>query len=160
MKDSDKSGGIPIPPSKPKIWSLADTAVCKTPPPSQSSHNQSSHWGGLGATSNQYQFMGHHSASAMSALRSANMFGHFGGVGGGQSGDLSTDTPPHTPPNVKTSAAVAAAAAAQHSALGGLMQGFGGGAYNGVGGYQHQDSNKLLSFQSGNMNNAGAFKMM
>merc|ERR1719311_1590826 len=23
--------GIPIPPSKPKIWSLADTAVCKTP---------------------------------------------------------------------------------------------------------------------------------
>merc|ERR1719471_530944 len=31
-QDSGKSG-IPIPPSKPKIWSLADTAVCKTPPP-------------------------------------------------------------------------------------------------------------------------------
>merc|ERR1712012_1346845 len=32
--DSSTSAGIPIPPSKPKIWSLADTAVCKTPPPS------------------------------------------------------------------------------------------------------------------------------
>ena len=32
--DSKSSAGIPIPPSKPKIWSLADTAVCKTPPPS------------------------------------------------------------------------------------------------------------------------------
>ena len=32
-KVSDSSAGIPIPPSKPKIWSLADTAVCKTPPP-------------------------------------------------------------------------------------------------------------------------------
>lgn len=26
-------GGVPIPASKPKIWSLADTAACKTPPP-------------------------------------------------------------------------------------------------------------------------------
>lgn len=25
--------GVPIPASKPKIWSLADTAACKTPPP-------------------------------------------------------------------------------------------------------------------------------
>lgn len=25
--------GIPLPASKPKIWSLADTAACKTPPP-------------------------------------------------------------------------------------------------------------------------------
>lgn len=32
QQDSGKSG-IPIPPSKPKIWSLADTAVAKTPPP-------------------------------------------------------------------------------------------------------------------------------
>ena len=35
--DSKSSAGIPIPPSKPKIWSLADTAVCKTPPPSAGS---------------------------------------------------------------------------------------------------------------------------
>ena len=42
--DSKSSAGIPIPPSKPKIWSLADTAVCKTPPPpnhsAQTGHGQ------------------------------------------------------------------------------------------------------------------------
>lgn len=31
IKSSDC--GVPLPPSKPKIWSLADTAACKTPPP-------------------------------------------------------------------------------------------------------------------------------
>ena len=31
-KDDSKEG-IPIPPSKPKIWSMAELAVCKTPPP-------------------------------------------------------------------------------------------------------------------------------
>ena len=31
-KDDSKEG-IPIPPSKPKIWSMAEMAVCKTPPP-------------------------------------------------------------------------------------------------------------------------------
>lgn len=58
--------GIPLPASKPKIWSLADTAACKTPPPivqsqhgawmtnpyhhshthPHSSHNPHSHQGG------------------------------------------------------------------------------------------------------------------
>ena len=98
MDDSSKSG-IPIPPSKPKIWSLADTAVCKTPPPPPGSHS-----GGLGnihhnphqqathhmGTQNQYG-MPHSSASgfssfsqfdpsvvrpgAMSAALRGNMFG-------------------------------------------------------------------------------------
>ncbi len=31
-RDDDKEG-IPLPPSKPKIWSMAELAVCKTPPP-------------------------------------------------------------------------------------------------------------------------------
>lgn len=31
--DSKHSIGVPLPASKPKIWSLADTAACKTPPP-------------------------------------------------------------------------------------------------------------------------------
>lgn len=31
--------GIPLPASKPKIWSLADTAACKTPPPIVQQHN-------------------------------------------------------------------------------------------------------------------------
>lgn len=34
--------GVPIPATKPKIWSLADTAACKTPPPHylQNQHHQ------------------------------------------------------------------------------------------------------------------------
>uniref|UniRef100_A0A1S4IZL4 Homeobox domain-containing protein n=3 Tax=Culex pipiens complex TaxID=518105 RepID=A0A1S4IZL4_CULQU len=31
--------GVPIPASKPKIWSLADTAACKTPPPHSALHS-------------------------------------------------------------------------------------------------------------------------
>jgi len=41
--DSKSSAGIPIPPSKPKIWSLADTAVCKTPPPTGGGAGGQSH---------------------------------------------------------------------------------------------------------------------
>ena len=44
--DSKSSAGIPIPPSKPKIWSLADTAVCKTPPPSNPTSNPNPGGGG------------------------------------------------------------------------------------------------------------------
>ena len=110
MDDSSKSG-IPIPPSKPKIWSLADIAVCKTPPPPPGSHS-----GGLNnlnhnphqqpahhmGAQNQYG-MSHSSSSgfssfsqfdpsvvrpgAMSALR-GNMFGmhHMGMAGLGYHG--------------------------------------------------------------------------
>lgn len=35
--------GVPIPASKPKIWSLADTAACKTPPPHL--HPNAGAWG-------------------------------------------------------------------------------------------------------------------
>ncbi|XP_058793198.1 homeobox protein caupolican-like isoform X3 [Phymastichus coffea] len=38
---SDCAAGIPIPATKPKIWSLADTATCKSPsPPSHPHHHQ------------------------------------------------------------------------------------------------------------------------
>lgn len=33
-EEMGKDCGIPVPATKPKIWSLADTAACKTPPPS------------------------------------------------------------------------------------------------------------------------------
>lgn len=32
-QDHHQDCGIPLPPTKPKIWSLADTAASKTPPP-------------------------------------------------------------------------------------------------------------------------------
>ena len=34
LKSDCRGAGVPIPATKPKIWSLADTAACKTPPPS------------------------------------------------------------------------------------------------------------------------------
>ncbi|XP_025264068.1 homeobox protein araucan isoform X1 [Camponotus floridanus] len=39
----DCSAGVPIPATKPKIWSLADTAACKTPPPPSHPHHQQYH---------------------------------------------------------------------------------------------------------------------
>lgn len=40
MKNDCTAGGVPIPATKPKIWSLADTAACKTPPPPSHPHHQ------------------------------------------------------------------------------------------------------------------------
>ena len=63
-KDESKEG-IPIPPSKPKIWSMAEMAVCKTPPPN------SPHWnytaaGGMVADSSLAR---HHPAMTAAAIR-------------------------------------------------------------------------------------------
>merc|ERR1719483_1814425 len=74
--DQDKDDikeGIPIPPSKPKIWSMAELAVCKTPPPPSAPGGHS--WQMQQSSSS--GFLGN---SAMAALRS-NMFGGMGGRG-------------------------------------------------------------------------------
>lgn len=81
MKTSDC--GVPLPPSKPKIWSLADTAACKTPPP---------------PPSQQQQWLGSNFALPSSRYSSSNFLpSHC------QQGfpDIQTDTPPQTPPNMK-----------------------------------------------------------
>lgn len=44
--------GVPIPASKPKIWSLADTAACKTPPPHL--HPNAGAWGYQTTTAHQH----------------------------------------------------------------------------------------------------------
>lgn len=77
--------GIPLPPSKPKIWSLADTAACKTPPPPPPAQQQ---WLG----SNGF------------ALPSSTRYGGGGFLPGHcQQGfpEVQTDTPPQTPPSMK-----------------------------------------------------------
>lgn len=90
IKSSDC--GVPLPPSKPKIWSLADTAACKTPPPpppSQQQQHQHQH---------QQQWLGNNFALPSSRYGSSNFLpSHC------QQGfpDLQTDTPPQTPPNMK-----------------------------------------------------------
>ncbi|XP_011690646.1 PREDICTED: homeobox protein araucan [Wasmannia auropunctata] len=43
IKSDCSAGGVPIPATKPKIWSLADTAACKTPPPPSHPHHQQYH---------------------------------------------------------------------------------------------------------------------
>ena len=115
-KDDSKEG-IPIPPSKPKIWSMAEMAVCKTPPPN------SQHWnypgldprlnntaglrsnmfglGGAGGRPGEFQPHQHPNIAAAAAesklqLPSISQSGH---AGFSSSEELKTETPPHTPPN-------------------------------------------------------------
>ena len=121
-KDDSKEG-IPIPPSKPKIWSMAELAVCKTPPPPNATHGNPwqamQHGFGLDAN-----LVRQNPAMAAAALRS-NMFGMgrtqdpstYPGLQGHNdskvqhpsispsvsaltgSSELQTETPPQTPPN-------------------------------------------------------------
>lgn len=52
--------GVPIPASKPKIWSLADTAACKTPPPHSHLHlNAAGAWAYQTHQSAQYNNSSH-----------------------------------------------------------------------------------------------------
>lgn len=128
LKDEMKVDcGVPIPATKPKIWSLADTAACKTPPPS-SLHNQQP-WCNPGNPANPGMNMSINGfalpASSMSPSSGApssysrysgffgnpysNSMGHSQGhsnsncgpVGGSGFSEVQTDTPPQTPPNMK-----------------------------------------------------------
>ncbi|XP_075229794.1 homeobox protein araucan-like isoform X2 [Lycorma delicatula] len=119
MKEEMSKGddcGVPIPATKPKIWSLADTAACKTPPPSQQP------WCSAGSSSGFAL-----PASAMSPSAPYSRYGGFwGGMshgnqggnaassGGGASAsgfpEVQTDTPPQTPPNMKLPSVIAAPA--------------------------------------------------
>ncbi|XP_073975031.1 araucan isoform X2 [Rhodnius prolixus] len=78
-EEMSKDCGVPVPATKPKIWSLADTAACKTPPPSVQAT-----WG-------------------PPSYRPPPGGGGGGGYGGYFGGypDVQTDTPPQTPPNMK-----------------------------------------------------------
>ncbi|XP_070001553.1 homeobox protein araucan isoform X1 [Penaeus vannamei] len=89
---------VSLPSAKPKIWSLADTAACKTPPPTGGPPG--SGWLAGGTTfplpptippaQQQYTRFNH----LMTGVNPAQyMAGYSDGVG--------TDTPPQTPPNAK-----------------------------------------------------------
>ncbi|XP_064103505.1 homeobox protein araucan-like isoform X3 [Macrobrachium nipponense] len=92
---------VSLPSAKPKIWSLADTAACKTPPPTGGvGGTPGSGWLAGGTTfplpptippaQQQYTRFNH----LMSGVNPAQyMTGYSDGVG--------TDTPPQTPPNAK-----------------------------------------------------------
>lgn len=106
IKSSDC--GVPLPPSKPKIWSLADTAACKTPPPPPPS--QGGQW--LGSSNgfalpssrcvppipkNQKPFTVTSVVHCRYSTGSGFLPSHC------QQGfpEVQTDTPPQTPPNMK-----------------------------------------------------------
>lgn len=118
MKDEMKPGasecGVPIPATKPKIWSLADTAACKTPPPTVAQHA----WPGS-YHHHQQGGMGMGGMGGMNAFAAPPGHGRYGGGGGGFLGggggiyhgqgngqtagfsEVQTDTPPQTPPSMK-----------------------------------------------------------
>lgn len=129
LKDEMKDCGVPIPATKPKIWSLADTAACKTPPPS-SLHNQQP-WcnpgnanAGMnmsingfalptssmsnpssGAPSSSYSrysgFFGNPYSNSMGHSQGHSNSSNCGPVGASGFSEVQTDTPPQTPPNMK-----------------------------------------------------------
>ena len=109
--------GIPIPATKPKIWSLADTAACKTPPPSQQQSwlmpNNGSGSGpmmGLNSFALPSATSSSAAAAAASYSRYSGFLGHYNGNNHSTMGnyntpsgfpEVQTDTPPQTPPNMK-----------------------------------------------------------
>ncbi|XP_045129154.1 homeobox protein caupolican-like isoform X1 [Portunus trituberculatus] len=95
---------VSLPSAKPKIWSLADTAACKTPPPT----------GGVGGPPGSGWLAGGTTfplpptiPPAQQQYPHSTRFNHLmSGVNpsqymGGYSDGVGTDTPPQTPPNVK-----------------------------------------------------------
>ncbi|KYB28756.1 Homeobox protein araucan-like Protein [Tribolium castaneum] len=82
MKTSDC--GVPLPPSKPKIWSLADTAACKTPPPPPPQQQQWLGSNGFALPSSRYAGSGFLPSHCQQGFP-----------------EVQTDTPPQTPPSMK-----------------------------------------------------------
>ncbi|XP_019762662.1 homeobox protein araucan isoform X3 [Dendroctonus ponderosae] len=92
MTDEDRKEdildcGVPLPPSKPKIWSLADTAACKTPPPPPPAQ------GG--------QWLGSSNGFALPSSRYNSNSGFLPSHCQQGFPEVQTDTPPQTPPNMK-----------------------------------------------------------
>ncbi|KAL1517010.1 hypothetical protein ABEB36_000830 [Hypothenemus hampei] len=85
IKNSDC--GVPLPPSKPKIWSLADTAACKTPPPPPPQA--------------QGQWLGNSNGFALPSSRYNANSGFLPSHCQQGFPEVQTDTPPQTPPNMK-----------------------------------------------------------
>ena len=96
--DKEEKEGIPLPPSKPKIWSMAELAVCKTPPPGSAQN-----WQALQNGFSLDPSLRQNPAMSVPALR-PNLFMGQGREYAGMETKLNSglgaeDTPPQTPPN-------------------------------------------------------------
>jgi len=145
--DHHQDCGIPLPPTKPKIWSLADTAASKTPPPGHQWPNV------ISPSLASPGFTMPNSSSLSPSGSSYSRYGANGFYGSGYNGgnsnsssssaqqmagypDVQTDTPPQTPPNMKLPLSASSGQQQQQQ-----QQQFGGhqGAYNG---YHHQQQHQ------------------
>lgn len=110
--------GVPIPATKPKIWSLADTAACKTPPPLQAHHLHQQHGttaAGAWMSSGNYHPHNPHSTNADMMMASGVHTGmNMSGVG--------MNTPNHTQQSMGM-------------ANSGMMDNFGNSQYSRYGGF-------------------------
>ncbi|CAN7992063.1 unnamed protein product [Ixodes hexagonus] len=136
---ADDSSGADNSHSKPKIWSLADTATSKSPPPplgpcaaGQPSGHQThgtTPKEAAAATGNHGSVLGWFSGGYHHHRGGTPTSGHFGGYAsnGFSPGATApqTDTPPQTPPNAKMNATGASSSIPFHLGSGGYFQGQG-----------------------------------
>nr|CAD7438823.1 unnamed protein product [Timema bartmani]CAD7453644.1 unnamed protein product [Timema tahoe] len=163
--------GVPIPATKPKIWSLADTAACKTPPPPPSQQHQQQPWVmpnsgcnmnmGMNMSMNSFALPStgmSPSAAAPYSRYGGLISGPYGGGGGGMGGggtggcsvsvgasgfpEVQTDTPPQTPPNMKLPSV--AGNLTQSSCFGGSVNP--SGVQNSSGSYQGHHNSYLNNY--------------
>lgn len=134
---ADDSSGADNSHSKPKIWSLADTATSKSPPPplpcaaGQPSGHQThgTPKEAAAATGNHGSVLGWFSGGYHHHRGGTPTSGHFGGYAsnGFSPGATApqTDTPPQTPPNAKMNATGTSSSIPFHLGSGGYFQGQG-----------------------------------
>ncbi|XP_076760587.1 homeobox protein araucan isoform X2 [Xylocopa sonorina] len=125
IKSDCSAAGVPIPATKPKIWSLADTAACKTPPPPSHPHHQQyhhlHHQQHYGQQQHHLSNQAHHHHSQQPWLGSA---GGGGGAGGG--GNLSSFALPSSA-SMSPSAAATAPYSSAATRYGGFLSSSSGG---------------------------------
>ncbi|XP_050433119.1 homeobox protein caupolican isoform X2 [Adelges cooleyi] len=140
QSDHHQDCGIPLPPTKPKIWSLADTAASKTPPPGHQWPNVSPSLASPGFTMPNSSLSP--SGSSYSRYGTNGFYGYNGGNSNSSSSsaqqmagypDVQTDTPPQTPPNMKLPSAASSG-----------QQQFGHQGYNGY--HHHQQQQQQLGY--------------
>ncbi|KAG7187628.1 hypothetical protein KM043_016689 [Ampulex compressa] len=123
IKSDCSAGGVPIPATKPKIWSLADTAACKTPPPPSHPHHQQyhhlHHQQHYAQQQHHLSNQGHHHHSQQPWLGS-------GGGGGGGAGGLGSFALPSSA-SMSPSAAATAPYSSAAARYGGFLSSSSGG---------------------------------
>ncbi|XP_033183510.1 uncharacterized protein LOC117153512 isoform X1 [Bombus vancouverensis nearcticus] len=128
IKSDCSAAGVPIPATKPKIWSLADTAASKTPPPLTHPHHQQyhhlHHQQHYGQQQHHLSNQAHHHHSQQPWLGGSG--GSGGGGAGGGGGNLSSFALPSSA-SMSPSAAATAPYSSAATRYGGFLSSSSGG---------------------------------